>query len=244
MRTRAVAGLEPGYTVTSITADNGAPLAAYQLEPQLITALSEDKGRTKRRIVTYEEIPPQLVQAVIAIEDRRFFEHGGINYVRMTECVVHDLLAGRKQCGGSTLTQQLAKKFFLTPDKTLSRKVAELVIAYQLEARFSKQEIFAMYANGMNLVHRGSYEINGVAEASETLFGKDLRQLDLAQVATIAALFQNPSYRNPYFHPDARAGTPQSGAGFHGGDGRHHGGRGRPCESRAAWACALQCGRG
>jgi penicillin-binding protein 1B len=190
------------YTVTSITADNGAPLAAYQLEPQLITALSEDKGRTKRRLVTYDEIPQQMVQAVTAIEDRRFFEHGGVNYVRTAECAVHDLLTGRRQCGGSTLTQQLAKNFFLTPDKTISRKVAELMITYQLEARFSKQEIFAMYANEMNLVHRGSYEIDGVAEASQTLFGKDLRQLDLAQTATIAALFQNPSYRNPYRHKD------------------------------------------
>jgi penicillin-binding protein 1B len=193
-------GTEP--VVQSITADNGAPLAAYQLEPQLITALSEDKGRTKRLVVTYQEIPPRLVQAVTAIEDRRFFEHGGVNYVRMTECVVHDILAGRKDCGGSTLTQQLAKKFFLTPDKTISRKIAELMITYQLEGRFSKPEIFAMYANEMNLVHRGSYEINGVAEASQTLFGKDLHQLDLAQLATLAALFQNPSYRNPYRHPE------------------------------------------
>jgi penicillin-binding protein 1B len=192
----------PRYTVTSITADNGAPLAAYQLEPQLITALSEDKGRTKRRLVTYQEIPPQMVQAITSIEDRRFFEHGGVNYVRMTECVVRDILAGRRECGGSTLTQQLAKNFFLTPDKTISRKIAELMITYQLEARFSKQEIFAMYANEMNLVHRGSYEIDGVSEASQTLFGKDLRQLDLAQIATIAALFQNPSYRNPYRHKD------------------------------------------
>ena len=192
----------PEYIVTSITADNGAPLAAYQLEPQLITALSEDKGRTKRRLVTYQEIPPQMVQAVTAIEDRRFFEHGGVNYVRMTECVVRDILAGRRECGGSTLTQQLAKNFFLTPDKTISRKIAELMITYQLEARFSKPEIFAMYANEMNLVHRGSYEIDGVSEASQTLFGKDLRQLDLAQIATIAALFQNPSYRNPYRHKD------------------------------------------
>jgi penicillin-binding protein 1B len=188
--------------VQSITAENGAQLAAYQLEPQLITALSEDKNRTKRRIVTYQEIPPQMVQAVTAIEDRRFFEHGGVNYVRMAECVVHDILAGRRDCGGSTLTQQLAKNFFLTPDKTISRKIAELMITYQLEGRFSKQEIFAMYANEMNLVHRGSYEIDGVSEASQTLFGKDLRQLDLAQMATIAALFQNPSYRNPYRHPE------------------------------------------
>ncbi len=193
---------ESGTTVTSIVADNGAALAAYQLEPQLITALSEDKNRAKRRLVNYEEIPPQMVQAVTAIEDRRFFEHGGVNYVRTLECAVHDILAGRRDCGGSTLTQQLAKNFFLKPDKTISRKVAELMITYQLEARFSKKQIFAMYANEMNLVHRGSYEIDGVAETAQTLFGKDLRQLDLAQMATIAALFQNPSYRNPYRHPD------------------------------------------
>jgi penicillin-binding protein 1B len=196
----ATPGSGTGYTVTSITADNGAPLAAYQLEPQLITALSEDKNRTKRRIVTYEEIPPQMVQAVTAIEDRRFFQHGGINYGRTIECAVHDLLVGRRDCGGSTLTQQLAKNFFLTPDKTISRKIAELMITFQLESRFSKPQIFAMYANEVNLVHRGSYEIDGVAETAQTLFGKDMRQLDLAQVATIAALFRNPSYYSPYYH--------------------------------------------
>ncbi|HKO19959.1 MAG TPA: transglycosylase domain-containing protein [Acidobacteriaceae bacterium] len=200
--TTASNGDSSGEAVTAITAENGAALAAYQLEPQLITALSEDKNRTKRRLVTYKEIPTELVQAITAIEDRRFFEHHGVNYVRTIECGVHDLISGRKACGGSTLTQQLAKNFFLKPDKTISRKVAELMITMQLEARFSKQQIFEMYANEMNLVHRGSYEINGVAEASQTLFGKDLHQLDLAQCATLAALFQNPSYRNPYRHPE------------------------------------------
>ena len=189
-------------SVVSIKAENGAALAAYQLEPQLITALSEDKNRTKRRLVTYKEIPTPLVQAITAIEDRRFFEHHGVNYVRTIECGVHDIISGRKACGGSTLTQQLAKNFFLKPDKTISRKIAELMITMQLEARFSKQQIFEMYANEMNLVHRGSYEIDGVAEASQTLFGKQLHQLDLAQCATLAALFQNPSYRNPYRHPE------------------------------------------
>jgi len=188
--------------VVAITAENGVALQGYKLEPQLITALSEDKNRTKRRLVTYNEIPPQLVQAVTAIEDRRFFEHGGINYARTAKCAFQDIVSGRKSCGGSTLTQQLAKNFFLSPDKTIKRKVAELMITFQLEARFSKQQIFEMYANEMNLVHRGSYEINGVGEASQTLFGKDLSHLDLAQYATIAALFQNPSARNPYRHPD------------------------------------------
>jgi penicillin-binding protein 1B len=188
--------------ISSITAQNGVALQGYKLEPQLITALSEDKNRTKRRLVTYDEIPPQLVQAVIAIEDRRFFEHGGINYARTAKCAFQDIVTHRKTCGGSTLTQQLAKNFFLSPDKTIRRKLAELMITFQLEARFSKPQIFEMYANEMNLVHRGSYEINGVGEASQTLFGKDLSHLSLAQMATIAALFQNPSYRNPYRHPE------------------------------------------
>ena len=99
--------------VLSVTAENGAPLAAYRLEPQLITALSEDKNRTKRRLVTYDQIPQRMVQAVVAIEDRRFFEHGGINYVRTAKCAIQDALSQRMECGGSTLTQQLARGFFL-----------------------------------------------------------------------------------------------------------------------------------
>ena len=188
--------------VQSITAENGAPLAAYQLEPQLITGLSEDKNRTKRRLVTYKEIPPQMVQAVLAIEDRRFFEHGGINYVRTVKCVVHDVLAGRRDCGGSTLTQQLARGFFLTPDKTISRKLAELMITFQLEARFSKPQIFEMYANQINLGQRGSFAINGFGEAAQAYFAKDLRQLDLAETATLAGIIQRPNYFNPYHHPE------------------------------------------
>ena len=196
------ASSESGSTVQSITAENGAPLAAYQLEPQLITALSEDKNRTKRRLVSYKEIPPNMVQAVLAIEDRRFFEHGGINYMRTAKCAVQDILAHHMNCGASTLTQQLARGFFLTPDKTISRKIAELMITFQLESRFSKQQIFEDYANQVNIGRRGSFEINGFGEAAQAFFGKDLSQLDLAQCAMIAGLIQIPSWRNPYIHPD------------------------------------------
>src|ERR1700722_16885151 len=144
-----------GGSVQSITAENGVALAAYKLEPQLITALSEDKNRTKRRIVTYDQIPQRMVQAVTSIEDRSFFEHGGINYGRTIRCVVHDLMVGRKDCGGSTLTQQLAKNFFLTPDKKITRKIAEMMITFQLESRFNKQQIFEMYATEITPDQRG-----------------------------------------------------------------------------------------
>jgi penicillin-binding protein 1B len=194
-------GTSSGPVVQSITAENGAPLAAYQLEPQLITALSGE-NRTKRRLVTYGEIPPNMVQAVLAIEDRRFFEHGGINYVRIAKCAVEDTLTGHKECGGSTLTMQLARGFFLSPEKKFTRKLIEIMITFQLEARFNKQQIFEMYANQVNIGRRGSFEINGFGEAAESFFGKDLRQLDLAECALIAGLIQNPSWRNPYRHPD------------------------------------------
>ncbi|HEY0262920.1 MAG TPA: PBP1A family penicillin-binding protein [Granulicella sp.] len=188
--------------VNSITAENGAALRAYELEPQLITALSEDKNRTKRRLVTYKEIPLPMVQAITAIEDRRFFEHSGINYGRIAKCAIQDLLAQRMSCGGSTLTQQLARGFFLSPDKKLSRKVAEVMITFQLESHFNKQQIFEMYANQINIGQRGSYAINGIGEAAQAFFGKDLRQLDVSECALIAGLIQNPSRRNPYRHPE------------------------------------------
>jgi penicillin-binding protein 1B len=188
--------------VLSVTAENGAPLAAYRLEPQLITALSEDKNRTKRRLVTYDQIPQRMVQSVLAIEDRRFFEHGGINYVRTAKCGIQDLLSHRMACGGSTLTQQLARGFFLTPEKTYTRKMAEIVITFQLESRFSKEQIFEMYANQINIGQRGSYGINGFGEAAQAYFGKDLRQLDLAECALIAGMIQRPNYFSPYKHPD------------------------------------------
>jgi penicillin-binding protein 1B len=194
-------GTSTGPVVQSITAENGAPLAAYQLEPQLITALSGE-NRTKRRLVTYQEIPPNLVQAVLAIEDRRFFEHGGINYMRIARCAVEDTLTGHKECGGSTLTMQLARGFFLSPEKKFTRKLIEIIITFQLEARFNKQQIFEMYANQINIGQRGSFAINGFGEAAQAYFGKDIRQLDLAECALIAGMIQRPNYFNPYHNPN------------------------------------------
>ncbi len=189
-------------TVTAITAENGVPLRAYQLEPQLITALSEDKNRTKRRLVTFNEIPQRMVDAVTAIEDRRFFEHGGINYLRTAKCAYQDFMSRQKECGGSTITQQLARSFFLSPEKKYSRKLREIMITYQLENRFTKQQIFEMYANQVPLGQRGSFAINGFGEAAQAFFGKDLSQLDIAECALIAGTIQSPSRLNPYRHPD------------------------------------------
>ncbi|MGA2168979.1 MAG: PBP1A family penicillin-binding protein [Terracidiphilus sp.] len=188
--------------VESIADDHGQPLASYELEPLLITGLSEDANRTKRRLIAYNEIPSNLVQAVLAIEDRRFFEHSGVNYGRLIEAVYRDVISGQKQQGGSTLTMQLAKNFFLTPEKRFKRKLIEIVITFQLEHRFSKKQIFEMYANEINLGQRGSFSIDGFGEASQAYFGKDVRQLDLAECAFLAGIIQRPNYFNPFHHPD------------------------------------------
>jgi penicillin-binding protein 1B len=189
--------------VDSIADANGQELASYELEPVLITGLSEDANRTKRRLLNYDEIPPNLVNAVVAIEDRRFFEHSGVDYWRLLGALRNDLTPGHRFVeGGSTLTMQLARGFFLSPERKLMRKVAEIAITFQLEHRFTKQQIFQMYANEINLGQRGSFSIDGFGEAAQAYFGKDVRQLNLAECALLAGIIQSPNRLNPFRHPD------------------------------------------
>jgi penicillin-binding protein 1B len=200
---------EQGATVTfnnglisQISGDGGQVLDAYELEPQLITGLSEGQYRTKRRLVTFNELPPNLVNAVTSIEDRRFFDHGGVDYFRILGALRDDLRAGRRREGGSTLTMQLARGLFLSPERRVKRKIIEIAITFQLESRFNKQQIFQLYANQIPLGQQGSFAINGFGQAAQTYFGRDVQQLDLAQCATLAGMIQHPSYLNPYRHPE------------------------------------------
>ena len=192
-----------GGVVSSISDDHGQPLSSYELEPQLITGLSEDANRTKRRLITYDEIPPNLVQAIVAIEDRRFFEHGGVDYIRLIGALLNDIKPGHRWTeGGSTLTMQLSRGFFLTPERSIKRKLIEILITFQLEHRFTKQEIFTMYANQINLGQRGSFSIDGFGEAAQAYFGKDVRQLSLSECALLAGIIQSPNRLNPFRHAD------------------------------------------
>jgi penicillin-binding protein 1B len=192
-----------GGLVSKITGDGGQELEAYELEPQLITGLSEGQNRTKRRLVNFNELPPNLVNAVTSIEDRRFFEHGGVDYYTMLGWIWHDLRHDRRyEGGGSTLTMQLSRGLFLSPERRLKRKIIEIAITFQLEHRFNKQQIFQIYANEIPLGQQGSFAINGFGQAAQTYFGKDVKRLDLAQCAMLAGMIQHPSYLNPYRHPD------------------------------------------
>jgi penicillin-binding protein 1B len=180
----------------------GNELSAYELEPQLVTALFDAEQRSKRQVVKYNDIPPVMVQAVLAIEDRRFFEHSGVNFVRTFEAVWEDVLRQRRAQGGSTITQQLARGFFLTPEKSIKRKLTEMLIAEELEQKFTKQQIFEFYANWVDLGQRGSFAISGFGEASKAYFGKDLKDISLPEAALLAGLIQRPSYLSPYRHPE------------------------------------------
>ncbi len=185
--------------VAKIQGDDGQQLSAYELEPQLITGLS-DKNRGKRRVVTYNELPKYLVPAVTAIEDRRFFEHGAVDYVRVFGAMVADLRSRRYSEGSSTLSMQVARLFFLSPAKQWKRKIIQTAIAFQLEHRYTKKEIFTIYANEVPLGQRGSFAINGFGEAAQAYFGKNIRDLNLPECALLAGIIQGPSRLSPYKH--------------------------------------------
>jgi penicillin-binding protein 1B len=180
----------------------GNELSAYELEPQLVTALFDYEQRSKRQVVKYSDIPKVMVDAVLAIEDRRFFEHSGVNFTRMVEALWIDVMRQRHEQGGSTITMQLSRGFFLTPEKTVRRKLTEMLIAEELEQKFSKQQIFEFYGNWVNLGQRGSFAISGFAEASRAYFNKDFKDITLPEAALLAGIIQGPSRLSPYRHPE------------------------------------------
>ena len=191
-----------GGAVSQIVGDSNQQLAAYELEPLLVTGLS-DANHAKRRLITYDELPPYLVPAVTAIEDRRYFEHGGLDYWGILRSAFNDLHPNHHYVeGASTIDMQLAKMFFLSPERTFRRKALQVIITLQLEHRFNKKQIFQMYANEVPLGQRGSFAIDGFGEAAQAYFGKDIGQLNLSECATLAGIIQSPSRLNPYRHPE------------------------------------------
>ncbi len=154
-------------------------------------------GETYSDIVPVSELPAHLVQAVTAVEDRRFFAHRGIDAVGIVRAAIVNLFAGRVKQGGSTITQQLAKNLFLRPERTLKRKIQEALLALWLEERLSKAEILGLYLNRVYF-GAGSW---GVEAASRRYFGKSARDLDLAQAAMLAGLLKAPSRYAPTTNP-------------------------------------------
>jgi penicillin-binding protein 1A len=169
---------------TLVRAWDGTPLAEFASE--------------RREILPFEAFPKQLVQAFVAIEDRRFYEHSGVDYRGMLRAALANLRAGRVVQGGSTITQQVARALLRTSQQTLQRKIREAILARRLETRYSKDQILTLYLNQIFLGHQ-SY---GVAAAARRYFDKAVGDLDLAETATLAGIAQAPSRYSPLVEPE------------------------------------------
>lgn len=163
-----------------------------EIEPQLVTNLF-DSTREKRRIVPFDELPKNLVNAVLAAEDKRFYEHGAFDLIRIFGAAFYDLSAGRKAQGASTIDMQVARTFFFSTRRVWSRKLKEALMAFEIDQRFSKQQIFELYADDVYLGNRGSFAIRGFGEAADAYFGKDVRDLDLGECAFLAGIIRAPN---------------------------------------------------
>jgi penicillin-binding protein 1B len=179
----------------------GRPLDLVALEPEPISSFFGHE-REQRELVEIGEVPDHLVWAIYSVEDRRFEDHHGVDPRRIAGAMLANLRAGGIRQGGSTLTQQLVKNFFLTPERTLRRKVTEAVMALMVEARYSKSQILEAYLNEIYLGRRGSTAIHGVGEAARFFFGKRVADLVFDESALIAAVIQSPNALSPHRHPE------------------------------------------
>ncbi|MBN2433107.1 MAG: PBP1A family penicillin-binding protein [Acidobacteria bacterium] len=170
--------------VTEILADNGTPIGQFYVE--------------RRKLVSPREIPKHFHNAVIAIEDKHFYSHFGVDLGQVLKSALANLMAGRVVRGFSTITMQLSKQLYLTPEISVSRKIKEMILATQIEKNYSKESIFTMYANKIPFAH-GNY---GVASAAEFYFNKPLIELDLAECAMLAAIIRTPERYSPFNNPE------------------------------------------
>jgi penicillin-binding protein 1B len=182
-----------------ITTVKGTAVREVTLEAPLLAALAPGE---KRRHVPLARIPEHVRQAVLAIEDQRFFAHPGVDPIRTLGAIITNVRGDRPYLvGGSTLTQQFVKNTFLTPEKTPQRKLQEQFMALVLESRFTKEQILELYLNDIVLGQRGPFAIRGVAEAARIFFGKDVSNVTLPEAATLAGMIQAPSRLSPFSHP-------------------------------------------
>jgi penicillin-binding protein 1B len=191
-----------GGRVASITTSGGAPLERFHLEPQEISRILGPRMEA-RTVIPLSAIPKVLQNAVIAAEDARFYSHFGIDLVGIGRAILTDIREGRFAQGGSTITQQVAKNFFLSPRKTIGRKLRELEIALILESRYSKRAILEMYLNKIYFGQEGPRGIYGVEEAADFYFSKPAADLTLDEAALLAGLIRSPNRYSPLRNPAA-----------------------------------------
>lgn len=198
-----------GGTYYYLTKDLPSLNAIYEYRPNLITKVYARDGQVigefyieRRIVVSLSRMPRHLIDAFIAAEDAHFYKHEGVDYLSIMRALYKNIHAGKIVQGGSTITQQVARSFFLTPERKISRKIREAVLAYRIEKNLSKEDILHLYMNQIYLGN-GAY---GVQAAAETYFGKNVEGLTLAEAALLAALPKAPSRYSPYTNPELAKG--------------------------------------
>ena len=191
-----------GKSISSLSElDSNTHLDKAWLEPELISSVT-GRERARRKVIGFNDLPPQLISAITVTEDRSFFEHYGVNLRGILRALVRrydsDPNSPIARQGGSSITQQLVKNLLLSPEKSLRRKLAEAYMSIILETRLSKQEIFALYCNQVYLGQQAGFSINGFGEAADAYFSKDITNLTLPEAAFLAGLIRSPNRYNPY----------------------------------------------
>ena len=179
---------------------NTSDTEIIRLEPRLFGSVSP-LSHEDRSLLKLKDVPSHLIDALIAIEDRQFYSHFGVNPWGVARAIVRNLSAGRVVQGGSTLTQQLIKNYYLNSERTIKRKFTEMIMAVLLELHYSKDEILQAYLNEVYLSQAGNRAIHGFALGSQYFFGRPLHELDLPDLAMLAGIIKGPSYYNPLKNP-------------------------------------------
>jgi penicillin-binding protein 1B len=196
-----VARLDFDGRIAWLEDEEGRSLPGARLEPELIGRMLGPSD-LDRLPVTLEEVPRHLVQALLTVEDRRFYEHGGLDLRRIAAAMAANLKAGQVVQGGSTITQQLARSLHLSTRRSVLRKAREAVMAVALELRHGKEEILQAYLNEIYLGQDGAVEIRGIGRGAEHFFGKEASALTLEESALLVALIRGPSLYSPFRHPE------------------------------------------
>ncbi|RAZ04402.1 penicillin-binding protein 1B [Acinetobacter sp. SM1B] len=189
-----------GEQINDVSATKPSTSGIARLEPLLIGGIYPQHNED-RVLIKLNKVPKSLIEALIATEDRNFYHHHGVSPRGIARAVVSNITGGKRQ-GGSTLTQQLVKNFYLSPERTLKRKVNEAFMAMLIELHYDKDEILEAYLNEVNLGQNGNYSINGYGLASQFYFGLPLRELNISQQAFLVGLVQGPSLYNPWRNPE------------------------------------------
>ncbi|MCO8057969.1 penicillin-binding protein 1B [Acinetobacter towneri] len=187
--------------ISEVSATKPSNTGIARLEPMLIGGIYPQHNED-RVLIKLNKVPKPLIEALIATEDRNFYQHHGVSIRGTARAIVSNVTGGKRQ-GGSTLTQQLVKNFYLSPERTLKRKANEALMAMLIELHYSKDEILEAYLNEVNLGQNGNYSINGYGLASQFYFGMPLRELNISQQAFLVGLVQGPSLYNPWRNPEA-----------------------------------------